>query len=99
MFLITSLETRSSSLYSKIPLSCFSDAFLKEALILSASAGFFITATRSTREPTETGTRTAKPLTFPVSSGRTAATASAAPVEVGIMLSAPALPLLRFLWN
>ena len=48
------------------------------------------TKVRSVSEPVGVGTRTARPSNLPLSSGRTRATAWAAPVLVGIMLSAAA---------
>ena len=47
-------------------------------------------ATRSTTDTVAVGTRKATPSIFPVSSGITFPTAPAAPVEVGMMLSAAA---------
>ena len=56
-------------------------------------------ATKSTTETLGVGTRMAKPLSLPFSSGRTKATALAAPVVVGMMDWAAALALRRSLWG
>lgn len=55
------------------------------ALTSSVVVSFDTLTVRSTRETVEVGTRTAIPLSFPLSSGITRETALAAPVDVGIM--------------
>ena len=67
-----------------------SAAALRAALIWSTSSGFGVVKTRSTAEPVGTGARIEKPFSFPFSSGSTRPTALAAPVVVGIRLSAAA---------
>ena len=58
--------------------------------LLLASAVCFSSATRSTIETFEVGTRIAMPSSLPLSSGSTSPTARAAPVVVGIIDSAAA---------
>ena len=70
------------------------------ALLISTTvAGLLSCTVRSTRDTFGVGTRTAIPLSFPSSWGRTSATAFAAPVVVGIMERAADLALLRSLWG
>ncbi len=54
---------------------------------------------RSTTETLAVGTRIAIPSSLPFSSGSTRPTAVAAPVVVGIMLTAPARARRRSLWG
>ena len=84
-------ETSSSSEYSRMPFNSFSDAFLIAAFISSTVASFSSSKVTSTREPVGTGTLRAKPVKIPSTSGITFPTALAAPVEVGIIFSAPIL--------
>ena len=57
------------------------------AALMSAAVTFLSSvATRSTQEPSGTGTRIAKPLSLPFRSGMTLPTALAAPVLDGMML-------------
>ena len=53
--------------------------------------------TKSTTETLTTGTLNAIPVSFPFNSGITNPTALAAPVELGMMLMAVALPALQSL--
>ena len=71
-----------------------SAAAFNAALTSAGSTGFGVVKTRSTAEPTGTGARIEKPFSFPFSSGSTRPTALAAPVVVGIRLSAAALNLI-----
>ena len=77
-------------MYSRMPLSGPSAAFLNAALISSFVVFFSKTQVRSTMETSGTGTRKAIPSIRPVSSGNTSVAALAAPVDVGIMFIAPA---------
>lgn len=92
-----SIETRSSGSYPRIPLRLVSAASFIAAFTSSAVAGFSSTTVRSTTETSGVGTRSANPLSLPLSSGMTSAIAFAAPVLVGMMESAAALPRERFL--
>ena len=74
-------------------------AALMASFISATVARFSTWATRSTMETLGVGTRTARPSNLPVSSGMTLLTAAAAPVLVGIMLTAAALARLRSLWG
>ena len=67
-----------------------SAASRKAALTSSANVFFSTWMTRSTTETLGVGTRSAMPLSLPLSLGSTSATALAAPVVVGTMLSAAA---------
>ena len=60
------------------------------ALTSSTLVSFEAWKVRSTSEPVITGARMAMPLSLPFSSGSTRPTAFAAPVEVGIRLTAAA---------
>src|SRR5438477_105233 len=62
----------------------------KASLTVCGVAGFSSSATRSTTETLAVGTRMAMPSSLPLSLGSTRPTAVAAPVVVGIMLTAPA---------
>src|SRR6266545_4968096 len=65
---------------------------IENAAQRAAAAGvdFPSSAVRSTTDTFEVGTRMARPSSLPLSSGSTRPTAVAAPVVVGIMLTAPA---------
>ncbi len=65
----------------------------------STVAGFSSSATRSTTDTLAVGTRIASPSSLPLSFGSTRPTAVAAPVVVGIMLSAAARARRRSLWG
>ena len=65
-------------------------AALRAALIAFSSVAVFSSATKSTTETFGVGTRIEKPSILPLSSGSTRPMALAAPVEVGIIESAPA---------
>ena len=73
-----------------MPFSGPSAAAFTAALTASASVGLDGVKTRSTTEPVGTGARIESPFSLPFSSGRTRPTALAAPVVVGIRLSAAA---------
>ena len=70
--------------------------------MISSSVTFSVSSKdKSIREPSGTGTLRAPPLSFPSKLGRTFPIAVAAPVLVGTILRAHALPLLSlipFLW-
>ena len=85
-----SMETRGSSATARMPFMGPSAASRNAALISSAVHFFSVWMTMSTTETLGVGTRSAMPLSFPLSWGSTSATALAAPVEVGTMLSAAA---------
>ena len=74
-----------------MPFSGPSAASFSAALILPGSSGSGVVKTRSTADPVGTGARIEKPFSLPFSSGSTRPTAFAAPVVVGIRLSAAAL--------
>ena len=89
---LKSTDTSGSSQTAKIPFNGPSAAFLKAALTSSAVRPFLATlTTRSTTETLGVGTRSAMPLSLPLSWGNTNDTALAAPVLVGTMFSAAAL--------
>ena len=79
-------------------ISFFEDSF-KTRFIFFASTGFFNSKIKSVKDPSRIGTLIAKAFTLPFSSGKTLITASEAPVVVGIILSAAALPLRTFLFE
>ena len=83
-------ETIGSSVYSRMPLSAPSAAFLNAALTSALVVSRPSSTVRSVAEPVGTGTRIAKPSSLPFSSGMTSAMARAAPVVVGMMLVAAA---------
>ena len=89
-FPTTSIETIGSVQNSRMPFIGPSAAAFIAALISSLVVLFLVSTTRSTREPSGAGTRTASPSSLPLSSGSTSPMALAAPVEVGIMLIAAA---------
>ena len=91
-----------SSLYPKDSEAAAFIASLIPAFKLSLSTpSFLTTAVKMVVEPVGTGTRCAEPISLPFSSGITRPIALAAPVELGTMLAAPALALLKspFLWG
>ena len=96
-FPIISDDTNGSSEYSRIPFSLPSDAVFIAALIASLVVSLLKTQTKSVMEPSGVGTLRENPSSLPFKCGRTFPTAFAAPVEVGIILIAPALALLRSL--
>ena len=73
-----------------MPLSSPCAARLKAALTSSGVVAFSTTAVRSTSDTSGVGTRSETPSIFPFTSGMTSAVALAAPVVVGMMLSAAA---------
>src|SRR5206468_2764697 len=89
-FPLKSTETSSSSVASRMPRSRPAAASRNAVLIWSTEAVFSSSATRSTTETFAVGTRTAIPSSLPLSFGSTSPTAVAAPVVVGIMLTAAA---------
>ena len=68
------------------------------ALTSSAEADFDSVAVRSVTLPQGTGTRSANPVSLPSTAGITWPTAFAAPVVVGMMLTAAARARCRSLW-
>ncbi|MFS7947325.1 hypothetical protein Hanom_Chr06g00546991 [Helianthus anomalus] len=95
---LKSTDTSGSSQTDKIPFNGPSAAFLKAAFTSSAVSPFLATlTTRSTTETLGVGTRSAMPLSLPLSCGRTKDTALAAPVLVGTMFNAAARALLKSL--
>src|SRR5882672_4604272 len=89
-FPLKSAETSSSSVASRIPRSGPAAASRKASLIRWTVAGLTSSAVRSTTETFGVGTRMAMPSSLPLRWGSTRPTAVAAPVVVGIMLTAPA---------
>ena len=86
-----SCETISSSVYARMPARRpVSARALTAALISSTEASRPSVQTRSTTEPSGTGTRIDMPSSLPLSSGITSPIARAAPVEVGMIESAAA---------
>ena len=73
-----------------MPFSGPSAASFTAALISAGEVGLASVQTRSTTEPVATGARIEIPFSLPFSSGSTSPTAFAAPVVVGIRLSAAA---------
>ena len=68
------------------------------ALFICSSVTFSVNSSdKSIREPSGTGTLRAPPLNLPSNSGNTLPIAVAAPVEVGIIFIAQALPLLSLI--
>ncbi|MFS7937252.1 hypothetical protein Hanom_Chr05g00425421 [Helianthus anomalus] len=95
---LKSTDTSGSSQTAKIPFNGPSAAFLKAAFTSSAVRPFLATlTTRSTTETLGVGTRSAMPLSLPLSWGKTNDTALAAPVLVGTIFNAAALALLKSL--
>mmetsp|Transcript_16201 Transcript_16201/g.40962 ORF Transcript_16201/g.40962 Transcript_16201/m.40962 type:complete len:258 (+) Transcript_16201:331-1104(+) len=94
--LTKSVETRGLSSKPRKPLSgALSLAALSSALTSSFVVDLATLKTQSVMLPFVSGTRTARPLSFPLSSGKTSAMAVALPVEVGERLTMPLLPLRR----
>jgi len=85
-----SLETSGCSSKLMMPFMGPSAAALTAALTSSVVHFLLTLTTRSTMETLGVGTRRAMPFSLPLYLGRTAATALAAPVDVGTMLQAPA---------
>ena len=92
---IKSVETTSSSVYPKIPLRSFSEAFFIAKHISSYLVDEFRFTVRSTTETSIVGTLNAIPVSLPSSSGIILPNAFAAPVEEGIILANAALPPLQ----
>ena len=67
--LVKSAETRGFSSYPSIPLSSPSAADFRRAFTFSAVVSWFSSNTQSVREALRRGTRTARPLSLPLSSG------------------------------
>src|SRR5213595_129744 len=87
---LKSHDTSCSSHASRMPRS-LPEALSRNALFTaSAVADFSSSATRSTTDTLIVGTRIAIPSSLPLSFGSTRPTAVAAPVVVGIMLTAAA---------
>ena len=82
-----------------MPLSGPSEACFIAALMSSAVTSLSSMAVRSTMEPSAVGTRIAMPFIFPLHDGRTRPMAFAAPVLVGMMLTAAARARRRSLWT
>src|SRR3990170_5758785 len=95
----TSLLTIGSSVYSRMPLSSFSQAFLNAAFMSSLVTSWLRMAVRSTHETSGVGTRSAMPFILPLQVGRTRPIAFAAPVLVGMMLTAAARARRKSLWT
>src|SRR6202034_3368170 len=85
-----SMETNSSSEYSRMPFIGPSAAAFRAELTLSFVAGFSTMTVRSTTLTLGVGTRMAYPSSLPLSSGITRLKAFAAPVVVGIIDNAAA---------
>src|SRR6185436_15543066 len=75
-----------------MPLRYVSEAFFIAFLSSSSDVSFTVLNVRSTTETVGVGTRNAMPVSLPLISGRTRATALAAPVVDGMMLSAALRP-------
>src|SRR3990170_962574 len=95
----TSLETIGSSVYSSMPLSGPSAAFFIAAFMSSLVTSLLSMAVKSTMDTSGVGTLREIPFIFPLHDGRTKPIAFAAPVLVGMMLTAAALALRRSLWT
>merc|ERR1711972_1146351 len=87
-----SVDTRLSSQYPRKPFMSPSERFLTSAQISSYDVSFSNSHVRSTTETSMVGTRKAMPVSLPLTSGITLATALAAPVEEGMMLPDAARP-------
>src|SRR5262249_53940581 len=96
---LKSTETSSSSVASRIPLSGPAAAARNASLTAAGEADLAGSTVRATTETVAEGTRIAMPSSLPLSSGSTRPTAVAAPVVVGIMLTAPARARRRSLWG
>ena len=88
-----SLVTHSSSMYSKMPFMYVSEASLTAAFTSSRVVAVLRTTFRSTTDTSAVGTRNARPVSFPATSGITSPTALAAPVDVGMMFPNTLLPI------
>ena len=87
---VKSTETKGLSSTARMPWRGAAAASFRTWLISSVEVFFSTVQTRSTMETVGMGTRIARPLSLPLSSGRTSLTALAAPVVVGIMERAAA---------
>src|SRR5574341_184874 len=87
---LKSHDTSSSSVTSRMPRSRPAAASRNASFTALTVAGLASSATRSTTDTFAVGTRMAMPSSFPLSLGSTRPTAVAAPVVVGIMLTAAA---------
>merc|ERR1719401_2134142 len=87
-----SVLTSGWSQYPKKPFMSPSDRRLISAQISSYVVDFSSSQVRSTTDTSMVGTRNAMPVSLPLISGITFATALAAPVDDGMMLSDAALP-------
>ena len=87
---LKSQDTSGSSATARIPLSLPAASSRNAALTSSAVTFLEVCTTRSTTDTFGVGTRSAMPLSLPLSCGKTSATALAAPVEVGTMFKAAA---------
>merc|ERR1719471_955901 len=83
--LTKSVDTTSSSVWSKMPFMGPAAASLMAATISSYLAGFSSRQVKSTTDTSGVGTRNAMPVSFPFRAGSTFPTAFAAPVEEGMM--------------
>ncbi|KAF7016805.1 hypothetical protein CFC21_030333 [Triticum aestivum] len=93
-----STDTSGSSQTSRMPLSSLAAASRNAWFTSSARVFLETCTTRSTTDTLGVGTRSAIPLSLPLRLGSTSATALAAPVEVGTMLSAAARARRRSRW-
>ncbi|MCY1432757.1 hypothetical protein D9M71_487650 [compost metagenome] len=73
-----------------MPFNSFSEASFNAALIVSFDTSAFSSTTKSTHDTLGVGTRIEKPSSLPFNCGNTFDTATAAPVVVGIIDTAPA---------
>ena len=87
---LKSVDTSGTSLTARIPLSLPLAARTMASLIWRTVVRFLAVNVRSTSDTLAVGTRSAVPSSLPASAGSTRPTARAAPVEVGMMLSAAA---------
>src|SRR3990172_3517912 len=87
---LKSAETSGSSTTARIPFRAPAAASRNASLMTSGVVGFSSSATRSMTDTFAVGTRIAIPSSFPLSFGKTSPTAVAAPVVVGVMLTAAA---------
>jgi hypothetical protein len=88
-------EVTESSVYSRNPFNSPSEASFILAHKSLYETPFFNTTVKSTTETLTVGTLKAIPVSFPFNSGITNPTALAAPVVLGMMLMAAALPALQ----
>merc|ERR1712038_798877 len=85
--------------YPRIPFNGpDSEASFKAALTSSTVVGVSTSKTQSVRDALSSGTRTARPLSLPLSSGYISTMAVADPVDVGQRLSIPDRALRRSLF-